>query len=326
MRPDAESVLTPAEYYDDRHARGWMDEWPEAKRSRVVNLIRDVAGEAPARILEYGCGVGVFANAMKQAMPQWEVHGCDISSTGVARARERYSGVEFHVLTEGSATPSLGKFDVIYTHHVLEHVDDVGKALARISRALKPGGKAVHIAPCANAGSLEHTISRLKDNGATANGCFHHDDSSHVRRLTSAELTEACRREGMLPRTTLFANQFWGGLDYLTAEYHRTLLDWLSPAGAATAAARRKLSALTIGIVGLSLLRKGPKYVFSLFGEPASLGKKLALTLFAIPAALFYPFATAIDRFIRAMASWEWKSKRFQPNGSEMYAVFEKAG
>jgi SAM-dependent methyltransferase len=325
MRPDAQSVLTAAQYYDQRHARGWMDSWPAAKRKRVIHLVRAAAGEGPAKILEYGCGVGVFANAVKTAMPQWEVHGCDISPTAVARARQRCSGVEFHLLTEDGAEPPLGTYDLIYSHHVLEHVADVDETLACIARALRPGGKALHITPCANAGSLEYRISRLNEKDTSVNGCFHLDDSSHVRRLTSAELADACSRHGIRLKRTLFANQFWGALEYLTAEYHWTLLKWLSPSQAATAQAKRKLSGLTVAILGLSLLRRGPQYVFSLLRKPAGPGKILLAWLAAIPAALLYPFAMAVDAFLRWKASREWELKQESPNGSEMYALFEKA-
>lgn len=42
---------------------------------------------------------------------------------------------------------SNGQFDFVICSHVLEHVDDDGKALAELRRVLKPGGRAILMVP-----------------------------------------------------------------------------------------------------------------------------------------------------------------------------------
>ena len=185
-------------YYDERHARGWMDIWPDDKKQRVIELIKDAAVKPYARVLEYGCGVGVFAEkAVKHAFPSLDVHGCDISAVGVVRAAERCKNVTFHKVESDDLACLAGTFDLVYTHHVLEHVVDLDAVLGHIKELLKPGGKVLHIVPCANPESLDTKISCLSDTGVNSAGRFCCDDSSHVRRMTSADLVESCQHFGL---------------------------------------------------------------------------------------------------------------------------------
>jgi 2-polyprenyl-3-methyl-5-hydroxy-6-metoxy-1,4-benzoquinol methylase len=326
MRAEGQSLLTAAEYYDERHARGWMDFWPESKKRRVIELVRQAELPDGARVLDYGCGVGVFAGAVKRAFPSLEVHGCDISLTGVTRAGAQWPEVAFHHLRGGAGEPPLGTYDLVYTHHVLEHVQDLGETLRHIGRLLRPGGKVLHVVPCANTGSLEDRISRLRAAGADSSGCFCCDDSSHVRRLSSRELTEACRAQGLILRQAVFANQFWGTLDYFMDQYHRTLIEWLTPSQGATRVAKVKLAVLMPLVVGLALLRQSPRHVAGRLRRAAGF-RDMAPALLAVPvAALMYPASLLADGLIRALRDWEWARNRRAPNGSEMYCLFERAG
>jgi 2-polyprenyl-3-methyl-5-hydroxy-6-metoxy-1,4-benzoquinol methylase len=321
---DSQPPLAAAQYYDKRHARGWMDFWPKEKRERIIGLLRGAAPERTVRVLEYGCGVGVFANSLKAAMPNWEVHGCDISPVAISRARERCPGVTFHLLTGGSADPPLGTYDLIYTHHVLEHVASVSEALSQMARSLEPGGKMLHVTPCANPGSVEYRLSKLHRKGIDSSGCLFCDDSSHVRRLNSRELTEACREHGLALTESFFAGQFWGSIDYLTNEYHWTLLGWLNPAQGVTILARVKLFAAALVLGGLCLLRQGPRLTFGSLRKTPSTGKRLLWCAVAPIALVLSPLSFAVDKTFTQMKEREWNRKKRQPNGSEMYLVFEK--
>jgi 2-polyprenyl-3-methyl-5-hydroxy-6-metoxy-1,4-benzoquinol methylase len=316
--------LTAAQYYDERHARGWMDFWPKDKRERIIGLLRDAGDEKTVRVLEYGCGVGVFASSLKTAMPHWEVHGCDISPVAISRARERCPGVTFHLLTGDGADPPLGTYDVIYTHHVLEHVASVSEALSQMTRSLEPGGKILHVAPCSNPDSLEYSLSQLYGKGIDSSGCLFCDDSSHVRRLNSFELTEACREHSLAPTEAFFANQFWGGIDYLTNEYYWTLLGWLNPAHGAKTLARLKLFGMALVLGGLCLLRQGPRLTFESLRKTTRTGKRVLLCAVAPIALLLSPLSLAVDKTLTWLKEREWNRKKRQPNGSEMYLVFEK--
>ncbi len=316
--------VTPAEYYDDRHAHGWMQAWPESKKNRVLSLIRQVGLQPGARVLEFGCGEGVFAGSVKAAMPALEVHACDISGTGIAKARRRFPDVKFHWLGEDDPTLS-GNYDLIFSHHVLEHVQDVEESLAFIAGLLKARGKALHIIPCGNPGSLEFRLARMIDGGTGGHGLFAIDDISHVRRMTSAELQEASRRTGLVPRQAFFANQFWGGIEYLTGIHHGIILEWLRTfRGSGTWGSTRLRAALS-GMLAASLIRKGPAYVLATYNHRRPAWKRLLYTA-AVPfAALASVVSKLVNMALEAASEREWRVARAQPNGSEAYSLFEKA-
>lgn len=325
MRANALAFDSPNVYYDRRHEAGWMDFWPERKRLRVVELIRNCGIAPGARVLEYGCGPGVFTAAVKEALPSLRLHGCDISAVAVAKARQRRRDAEFRVVEDGVDPFEPESFDLIYTHHVLEHVQDLEAVLAAIARMLKPGGKALHIVPCANAGSIEHRISKLKRHANAPEGCFCCDDLSHVRRLTSGQLRRACAAAGLELVEDRYANQFWGGIDYLTNEYHWTLLKWLNPFDGAGWGAKLGLAAIMLVLFPLSLARRGPDCVLQTVRQTLSTGKKALFSALVPLAVIGCPFARGINRLINVLAEREWRKNNTRPNGSEMYLLFKKA-
>jgi SAM-dependent methyltransferase len=326
MRPNLSAVMTASEYYNERHSRGWMETWPIERRKRVVDAILSNGLRPGDRVLEFGCGPGVYAHALHLAMPELEVHGCDISEVGVEAGRAERPGVTFHHLSSEAADPPLGTYDLVYSHHVLEHVEDLDAALCRISSLVRPGGMSIHIIPCGNRGSLEWRIAQLVRDGVMPDqgGLFWSDDISHVRRLTSAQLADGFRRCGLALERARFANQFWGGIEYFCDVYHWTVFDWLNPAKGKSFMAKVSL-ALLLGFFGTAgLFRKMPAHVLKTIGQrrPAALR---ALFWAAVPLALVaWPFASAFDWVLRRLRDLEWEHGSESPNGSEAVLFFRK--
>ena len=303
-----------------------MDYWAPYKQRRIVELLRETGIPSNARVLEFGSGVGVFAGAVKSGMPSLEVHGCDISRTGVEKARARHPQVCFHLLDDDGAEPPLGHFDLIYSHHVLEHVQDLDGALARISALVRPGGLALHVVPCGNPGSLEHLAASLVRHGISQgpDGLFYFDDISHVRRLTSATLEQAARRHGFTLRRALFANQFWGDIEYLSAQEYWGVFDWLNPSRGKDSMSCLKLLALLAVFAPLSVIRLAPGQVLRGLRTPKPAWKKTLFFAAAPLAALAYPFSWCVDALVQWGREWEWRHHAAAPNGGEMYLLFVK--
>ena len=51
---------TTVEFYQDRYAQGYMDEWPSEKKQRIFEIIRALQLPDTGEALDFGCGNGVL--------------------------------------------------------------------------------------------------------------------------------------------------------------------------------------------------------------------------------------------------------------------------
>ena len=72
----------------------------------------------PIRILDIGTGSGCIALALKNAHPQWEVSGLDVSAEALAIARENgdRNGLEVNWIEQDIMTDPIGIYDVIVSN------------------------------------------------------------------------------------------------------------------------------------------------------------------------------------------------------------------
>ena len=97
-------------------------------------------------ILELGCGPAAFwAKNLARIPPGWEITLSDLSPGMIAAAGQALAdaGGHFDFLTcDAQALPFPERaFDCVIANHMLYHVPDLDKALAEVSRVLKPGGR-----------------------------------------------------------------------------------------------------------------------------------------------------------------------------------------
>lgn len=115
------------------------------RRLRMVLAAAPQLAQPHARVLENGCGVGVYIGKLRAATP-W-VFGLEYDFERAAEAGRSYPP-SLVVCAAGEQLPyPANTFDVILSNEVIEHVQDDAAALREMARALKPGGRLVLFCP-----------------------------------------------------------------------------------------------------------------------------------------------------------------------------------
>src|SRR6266498_1686762 len=110
---------------------------------------RRIEARAPkGRLLDVGCGTGIFLAVMRER--GWRVAGLEPNEAWAAQLR-RNLDLEVHTGTLERVPPTLGQFDVVTMLDVIEHLADPLAALAADRRVLRPGGLLVLTTPNLNA-------------------------------------------------------------------------------------------------------------------------------------------------------------------------------
>src|ERR671932_1378084 len=112
-------------------------------QDRRLSLIRDYVDLQGKRILDIGCGLGMYVEKFRNFSDR--VYGVDVDSDKVAQASQRLPNI---VEAPGEALPFPDEsFDVILLNEVIEHVDDDRATIREAYRCLAPGGQIIIYAP-----------------------------------------------------------------------------------------------------------------------------------------------------------------------------------
>jgi len=291
-----------------------MDEWPQEKKDRVCDLIRQLNLPATGKALDFGCGNGVFTDVIKTALPKWKVCGSDLSSVAIENAAKRFPQCEFFY--GDSHELSSMQFDFIFSHHVLEHVEDQHTTAKILKGLAATGAIMLHIMPCGNKGSLEYNLCQLVKNGIRPNKghTFFFEEEMHLQRFTTDSLAELFRPYNFEFVEGYYANQYYGALQWIAGMSKQFVQKITDKANAINSKARFQLTYYRLFFLLLYYLHR-PYYCYkqSMQQNNLSLLKK----------GLFYSSMSA-KYLLDNAAKREWKNRRQQPNGSEMYLLFKK--
>lgn len=118
------------------------------RRKRIERIVRK------GRILDIGCGRGLFLSIMKES--GWETFGLELNEETAWYAR---NALGLNIKTDSLVDAHFDDrfFDVITLWHVLEHLPDPVLTIEECRRILKPGGLLVIAIP--NFDSLQARIS-----------------------------------------------------------------------------------------------------------------------------------------------------------------------
>ncbi len=140
-----------------REARAFYDRLGSRQDSQgfyedaaTAKLVRHAGFERAARVLEFGCGTGRFAETLlaERLGPEATWTGLDVSPTMVSLTRDRLRrfGARVEVrLTEGAAELPFGagSFDRVVSNYVMDLLspEDIRTFVGEAHRVLVPGGR-----------------------------------------------------------------------------------------------------------------------------------------------------------------------------------------
>jgi SAM-dependent methyltransferase len=138
--------LDPGRYYPPGY---WYDPSPveETYRRLVIRdhvnfARRSVAAKSSCRVLDVGCGSGLFLRELHRANPAVKPVGLDASTRAAALAG-RLNGVSAVVARLDRAPFAPASFDLITMFHVLEHLPNPGVYVEAAYKLLAPAGKLI---------------------------------------------------------------------------------------------------------------------------------------------------------------------------------------
>jgi SAM-dependent methyltransferase len=122
------------EMYRREDVEGY-DSWHQENLDTLARRvsIAMLADRAYPRILDVGCGKGAFTSLLKTETNH--VVGIDVSSTAIAKAAERYPGIDFRVLPTERLGELAGElFDLACAMEVLSYLRDWRDTIKTIAR------------------------------------------------------------------------------------------------------------------------------------------------------------------------------------------------
>jgi SAM-dependent methyltransferase len=117
--------------------------WRAGQQRRLDMIVRAAGDRITGRILENGCGVGMYVEHLSPF--GGEVIGLEYDFERAADAGENSPNL-INAAGEFIPLPS-SVFDLILSHEVIEHVQDDHAAVREMIRVLKPGGRIALFCP-----------------------------------------------------------------------------------------------------------------------------------------------------------------------------------
>jgi trans-aconitate methyltransferase len=319
---DLTETETAIDFYDKRYQDGYMEEWDEIKKNKVKEVISLLGLPATGKALDFGCGNGVFTNIIKQVLPGWEVYGVEISPTAVKNAGRKFPDCHFFGID--TAANHLGSFDFLFSHHVIEHIQETSETFRIINDYLKPKASQLHILPCGNKDSYEYNISKLQQNGIETDkgNRFFFEEPGHLRRLNTEEFSLLEKAIGFSLRQDYYSNQYHGAINWITKSSPRFVKKLTNPQTAVSDEARKTLKKIRRKLLPLTWVQ----FPYSKYWMIKSKWHKksadyIKLMILFLPAMLSRPFYAVTEQKSAA----EWSGQKKEPNGSEMFLYYERA-
>ncbi|HEX2101353.1 MAG TPA: class I SAM-dependent methyltransferase [Candidatus Synoicihabitans sp.] len=139
--------MQPAEYQKLANLEDTFWYFETLHRHVERELVRHLGADAPAKVLDAGCGTGGLIRRLHRRRPNWQWTGVDLAPEACEFARAKATPAH---ITRASVTAlpfATETFDAVTSLDVLYHLADDVTALREAHRVLRPGGEVVINAP-----------------------------------------------------------------------------------------------------------------------------------------------------------------------------------
>lgn len=306
-------------FYNSRYDGTYMEKHTDFELYRVQDTLNKIP-ISPKTILDYGCGQGGWVELLSSVFPGAKLFGIDISDTAIDKANKRFTQSKFYSFDGETAPFEDGYFDLIFSYHVIEHVYNLEKTIADISRLLNKNGYLCLILPCGNDNSFEERVTRLikegKEKSLDGRIRFFYEDIGHIRRLKSAEIIKLFAEKEVRIYEEYYAHHLFGSFELICqsdTDFVKHLFDINQ---SINLAAKLKLMLARLIFIPLTLNRSNLKQMI-----------KMNRGLKKVQYTLYYPFkiiSILFLKLIKLIAFVEWKFYKKYNNGSEMYLILQK--
>jgi ubiquinone/menaquinone biosynthesis C-methylase UbiE len=131
------------EFFDSFAASYGQGRYFELRRAAVFQALAPYL-ERASRILDLGCGNGIYLVELCQLGKPYRPVGMDLSEAMLRQARERVGDHADFVSADAVAIPFKANcWDLVICSHVLLFVKELHRCVADIARSLRPGGMLV---------------------------------------------------------------------------------------------------------------------------------------------------------------------------------------
>ena len=153
----------------------------------IIAQIQSKFGDRPLNILDVGCGTGVFAARIREALPQARVCGIDLVSGMLTKGAERWKAhAEYVSAIQGDSERlpfAPRSFDIVTCANSFHHYPHQDRAIGEMHRVLKPDGRLMLIDGYRDRpwGWFIYDVCV-----ATVEGAVHHSSARRFRDLARA--------------------------------------------------------------------------------------------------------------------------------------------
>lgn len=170
--------------YPDLYRRHW---WWRVREELLLETVADTlaARHGQARILDVGCGAGLFFDALEQFGSVQGIESDAVAVAGAGRWRDRITVGMLDVSYRPEAA-----FDLVLLLDLLEHVEDPTTVLRLAGQVLRPGGAVLLTVPAYRWLWTSHDAL-----------------NHHARRYSKTELTRTVAESGLSVQSVRFLFQ-----------------------------------------------------------------------------------------------------------------------